>query len=125
MPNVTILVFIMEPIAPAHLEAEEAIAPYPCVEEHCMMGQDDLLSPRRMGLSTETYQLVLAQMDGLVLLATVSPQHCASLYAPILFITVCSSSSACNSAYTSSQPANIGASLTGGDTGAISVSPHA
>jgi hypothetical protein len=46
-------------------------------------------------------------------------------YTLTLFITVCSSSSACTSAYTTNQPANIGGSVTGNDTGAISVSARA
>ena len=78
MRNATILAFRMEPIAPAHLESEEAIAPYLCVEERCMMVRDDLLLHQQMGLSTGTCQLVLAQMDGLVPPATVRPQRWTS-----------------------------------------------
>jgi hypothetical protein len=45
------------------------------VEGRCTMDQVDLLSNQRTGLSTETYQAVLAQMDGMALLATVRPHR--------------------------------------------------
>jgi len=75
MPSATIMAFRMERIAPARQGSEEAIAHYLCVEGRCMMDQVDLLSNQRTGLSTETYQAVLVQMDGMALLATVRPHR--------------------------------------------------
>jgi len=41
------------------------------VEGRCMMDQIDQPLNQQTGLSTETYQAALAQMDGMALLATV------------------------------------------------------
>ena len=106
------------------LQASEAPTAH-CLsaEEHCMMDLQDQYLNQLETLFMEIRRHALVQMDGKALAAMVSLLTSDQAAHAQINITVCTSSNACSSAYTSNQAANIGGTVTGGDTGSISVSP--